>query len=479
MRSSALQKLLDRQKQNKFGDYIASDRWPELLHLINSRSAKFDDILTPLIQNHKIQDFSMYVATQEPVPSTLQILIQLIPNVPDINSFGELFKKLVLGYPQYQTQVIEQLLVRSFLITDSMIFAETIIEILKNAQHLSSLISSAIIKYFPQTQSPPQIQVRYLKNTLAICSASDNINVTVMGRIFQHLVALDCELMIMQSTNNVAEIDEDVADILGTQLQMFMEFLTNITSETFALLIQLFDLYLLDLPKASVVQYLLYYTSSLSQSNAETFIGFLLAKLINTDVGQRSRSNAVLYLQSLTVRANYIDDDFALTIMDYVANYSNCYSNHIQNEIPDQYKINVQTHSIYYYSVQCISYIFCWRWKNWSKRNIDPNKRWNLSHLLCNEMHAIDVIDKNISEMIKTYDFLNINNSMLVIDRISAWYPFDPCVLDTITPFVESSYINWSNEPVIDDDADDIDTLLDNELSRAYRRRDIYPPFKL
>ena len=214
MRSSALQKLLDRQKQNKFGDYIASDRWPELLHLINSRSAKFDDILTPLIQNHKIQDFSMYVATQEPVPSTLQILIQLIPNVPDINSFGELFKKLVLGYPQYQTQVIEQLLVRSFLITDSMIFAETIIEILKNAQHLSSLISSAIIKYFPQTQSPPQIQVRYLKNTLAICSASDNINVTVMGRIFQHLVALDCELMIVQYTYNVAEIDEDVADLL-------------------------------------------------------------------------------------------------------------------------------------------------------------------------------------------------------------------------------------------------------------------------
>lgn len=480
MRSSALQRLLDRQKQNKFGDYIDLERWPELLELINSRAAKIDDVFTLLNQSHKTQQFALYVASQEPTMMILQILTQLIPNIPEISAFGELFQKMVLGYPQHQTQVIEQLLVRSFFVTDSLVFAETIVEILKNAQHLSSLISNAIIKYFPQTQTPTHAQIRYLKNTLAICSVSDNINVTVMGRIFQHLVALDCELMITQSTNNVAEIDEDVADILGDQMQIFMNFLSNVTGDTIALLIQLFDLYLLDLPKASVVQFLLYYISSLSQNNAETFIGFLLAKLINTDIGQRSRANAVLYLQSLTVRSNFIDDDFALTIMDYVANYSNCYSNHIQNEVPDQYKINVQVHSIFYFSVQCLSYIFCWRWKNWSKRKIDPNERWNLSHLLCNEMHAIDVIDKNISEMIRTFDFLDIKNGVLVIDRISAWYPFDPCVIDSLSSFIEPHYINWSDEPFPDDDdVDDIDALLDNELSRVYRRRDIYPPFKL
>ncbi|KAH0794813.1 RNA polymerase I-specific transcription initiation factor rrn3 [Histomonas meleagridis] len=476
MRSSALQKLLDKQKQNKFGVLITEQKWPELYGMISSGISKLDDILPPIIQNGKIVSFTLFVASLEPNNQNLRIVAQLMQQIPDseLQPFCNLFKDMVMGYPQYQKQVIEQI-VRSFTLTDSSFYAETLILILRSTPHLSSTVSASIIKFFPQTSSVHQQQMRYLLNTLFVCKSSDDVNVAVLGRIFQHLVALDCELLVSSSPNGVTEIDEDVSDNFSPQLDLFIDHISNITPDIFALLLQLFDLYLIDLPKVAIVQYIFFYACSLSHSNAETFVGFLIAKLINMDLPKRSRANASLYLASLTVRASYIDDSFALTIMDYVADYANCYSNHVKNETPDQYRMSISQHSVYYYSIQCLSYILCWRWRSWSKRGINPNEKWNLSDLLCNNLRAIDVIDKNTADMLSTLGCLTLTTGVVVIERISVWFPFDPCVLESMEKRIRAFYVVWSNEE--DPEIDNVDALLDNELSRVYERRDIEPNF--
>ncbi|OHS97140.1 hypothetical protein TRFO_36724 [Tritrichomonas foetus] len=468
MRSALLQKLLNKQKSVKYGDFITNEQWPELHNNILTGQTKIDDILPPLIERDKLINFAQYSTTLEPNPSNLKILSQILPKLPETQLPVLLpnFRNLVLGYTQYQSQVID-LLVRSLFIIDTSAIVDVLISIVQAIPTIHSAVSSSLTKFFPQTNFPQDQQIRYLRACLTLCSVSSDIAVNTLGRIFQHLVALDCELLLDPSNDGSVQVDDDVAQCLTPQLTYFLNYVSQTNSTIFTLLLQLFDLYLIDLPHVVAVQFIYFFSSSFDHSTAETFVGFLLAKIIDDSASLRTRSNATLYLESLVVHAEYIDDEFAAAIVDYVANFANCYALHIKNEAPERLKMDIKIHNLYYFAVQCVTYITCWRWKGWSQSNIDPIQRWHLDDLLTNPLRAIDVIDKNTADMFKSLNIFQINDESIVIERISVWFPFDPCPLDEIAQIVANTYTQWSEV----EGNNDIDALLDSELSRLCESR--------
>ena len=463
MKSALLQKLLDKQKQTKYGSFVSSGDWPQLHVNLVTGQTKIEDILPSLVDSDKLIEFSQYSASVEPNTENLKLLSQLISKIPEnqLSLLSRSFQNLVLGYTQYQSQVID-LLVRSFFLTDTSVFVDIVLSILQAIPAIHSIISASLIKFFPQTGFPPEQQVRYLRAALNICSASDDIAVATLGRIFQHLVALDCELLLGPSQDGSVNVDDDVAQCFTPQMIFFMDYIYHANNKIFTLLLQLFDSYLVDLPRAVAVQFIYFFISSFDHQNAETFVGFLIAKVIDDTASLRNRTNSCLYLESLVVHAEYIDDEFAATIVDYVANFANCYAMHIKKEAPERLKMDVTTHNLYYFAVQCITYIICWRWKGWSQAKLDPIQRWQIDDLLTNPLRAIDVIDRNTADMFKSLNIFPITNENLVIERIAVWFPFDPCPLEEIGNMISSYYLQWSDV----EGNNDIDALLDSELSR-------------
>ena len=484
MRSALLQKLLDKQKQTKYGDFVAKNQWNELHTNVYNGTTKLDDILPPLIDSGKLINFTQYVATVEPNPTNIKILTQLINKLPSdqLSELTPFFKNLVLGFTQFQSQIVD-MLVRSFFITDSSAFVDTLVTLLEAIPSIHSSISSSITKFFPQTNFPVEQQVRFLRSSLILCRASNDVAFSSLGRIFQHLVALDCELLLDSSdsndNSNSLRLDDDVAQCFIPQLHLFLDFAVSSNETIFTLLLQFFDRYLIDLPRVVAVQFIYFFSSSLKHSNVETFIGFLLAKMLNDSDSDRSRCNAALYIESLIVHARFVDDNFAILAVDYVSDFANCYANHIRNEAPERLRMDVKMHNVYYFAVQCVVYIICWRWKRWTSKSkkvdhkINIVERWHIDDLLCNELRAIDVIDKNTSDMIKSLNLFDIKDESIVIERISVWFPFDPCPLEEIANDVMDNYILWSeaDADVEYNEDEDLDSLLNNELSRLCENR--------
>lgn len=484
MRSELLQKLLDKQKQTKYGDFVANNQWPELHQNVYSGTSKLDDILPPLIDSGKLLDFTKYIATLEPNPTNIKILTQLILKLP-IDQLPQLtpyFKDLVLGYTQFQSQIVD-MLVRSFIISDTSAFVDSLVSLLEAIPSIHSSISSSITKFFPQTNFPVDQQVRFLHSSLILCGVSNDVAFASLGRIFQHLVALDCELLLdnteTSESKNSIRLDDDVAQCLIPQLRFFLDFVSTSDDAIITLLLQFFDRYLIDLPRVVAVQFVYFFSSSLNHSNVETFIGFLLAKMLNDSDSDRSRCNATLYIESLIVHARYVDDKFAILAVDYISDFANCYANHIRNEAPERLRMDVKMHSVYYFAVQCVTYIICWRWKRWTSKSskidqkIDVIERWHIDELLCNELKAIDVIDKNTADMIKSLGFFETKDDSIVIERIPVWFPFDPCPLEEIANLMMDNYIVWSETEADTDfnEDGDVDAMLDNELSRLCENR--------
>ena len=75
--------------------------------------------------------------------------------------------------------------------------------------------------------------------------------------------------------------------------------------------------------------------------------------------------------------------------------------------------------------------------------------------------------------MIKSLNLFDIKDESIVIERISVWFPFDPCPLEEIANDVMDNYILWSeaDADVEYNEDEDLDSLLNNELSRLCENR--------
>ena len=370
-----------------------------------------------------------------------------------------------------QSQGVIDLIVKNFLTQSELYFSNAINQIVDASQNFISHISSSINKYFPQTNFDGTQQLFYMRSTLNVCSHSIQITRTVLSRVFQHLAALDCELMISSKDENgeTLEIDEDIAAILTPQVMLVLDFIENSSPDLFTLLLQLFDNYFIDIPSLTTVQFIYFIAASFGSNQTETFGGYLLHKMIDNTVSSRTRGNAAFYLMTLIARARYIDDQFAVAILSYVANFASCYIQHIRTNNPRMMTRNTQTHTVFYYALQCLAYVCCWRHEQWQQNGIDPEEKFHISELFNNELDGMSAIDKNTAEMFSSLGLVDYDVEEIQIDRINVWFPFDPCPLDELKERVQPIYMEWGEEA----EPGDMDSVLDQSLNKICASRGI------
>jgi RNA polymerase I-specific transcription initiation factor RRN3 len=289
-----------------------------------------------------------------------------------------------------------------------------------------------------------------------------------MPRVFQHLVALDCELLLDSGAAGLCVVDDDVAASFAPQLRLFVDFLAACGGDVSGLLLPLFNVYLVELPRAAVVQFVFFYVASLNRGTADNFVGFLLAKLFDAQASTRARANAALYLASFLVRARFVDGDFAAAVIDYVADFAFRYAAHVRAESPDEFKLDLDAHACFYYAVQCVAYVVCWRWRQWRHAGFRAAERWHLRELVGNPLRAIDAIDRNTAELFRAIAVCERVDETPAIGRIAVWFPFDPSPLEEIAELVRDEYAVWAQ---CDPDTDDIDAMLDSALARVCQDR--------
>ena len=473
MRSSVLQKLIEKQKIDKFGTLISENKWNEILELIFKNNMKIEDVILTSSKTKNLHLFFQYLTTLEPNNFIISIISRILPEIylDHKNFINENFINYLSNFRNFNNLIVE-IIIRLFITTNDIFFSELCINFLNLSFFQYNIISNLIIKFFPQTSFPLEQQMNYLNSTLLICLKNKDITLNVINRIFQHLVALDCELLISSTTeNNLFIIDDDIALLLSPQLSVFLNFCENLDKDIFTVLLQLFELYLIDLPRVTTTQFIFFFICSLESSLCEQFIGFLLYKLLDTSNNNfRSKKNSALYISSLVARAKFISDNFAYTVVYYIENFAFIYNNHIHKETPEFLSRNINKHWIFYYCIQCITYICCWRWNSWEKSNINPFKRWRLKELISDELLALTVIDKNTAEQFSTIIDFNIdNNNEVLIDKIEVWFPFDPCPLEDFSLKFQNNYRSWDELP----DTNDIDEILDFGLNKICKNRGI------
>lgn len=471
MKGSVLQRLLTKQKQEKFGTAVNNDKWDELVPNILSGVSKFEDVIVPIQERGKVLNLFQYITTLEPNQPNLGLLTRILAIIPpeNLQEAAGYLREMALTFAAISAPIID-LIVRSFLTQNELYFADVINNLIDASQSFTPLTSASITKYFPQTTFEGDQQINFLKSTLHVCQHSYDVTLKVLSRVFQHIVGLDCELMIMgNKDSNAIEIDEDVAALLTPQIIYVLDFVENSPQTIFTLLLQLFDIYLLDLPSSSAVQYIFFIASSFSSQNYQNFVGFLLAKLFDENVNKRTRGNAAFYASTLIARAKYIDDQFASFVLDYVSNFAECYLEHIKTTSPQFMTCNIQTHAVYYYALQCFAYIYCWRHSGFEKMEIDVESRWKINLLFNNELDAMTAIDPNTAEMFSSLGNIEYEPDSSVIERISVWFPYDPCPLDEVSERVSSIYMQWGEvaEPA------DVDAALELSLNRICASRGI------
>lgn len=142
-------------------------------------------------------------------------------------------------------------------------------------------------------------------------------------------------------------------------------FFDNATSEQqeelFDALMNIFEKVVLLTFKSRYTQFLIFWYVSLKKSYVQPFLALLLHKLLADKEPQIIREVASQYVASYIGRAAYLGTEdirvCARALLQWAERYLDCYESLFLLPKP-------QKHKIFYTIVQCLMYIFCFRWKD-------------------------------------------------------------------------------------------------------------------
>lgn len=461
---SALQRILNKKKEKEYGEAVSSDNWDEIISIITSDNSKFVNALELIKKKNKLLTFFHYINTLEPSKKNCELIYDIIVGFcreEEYKEIADIMRERAITQQDQLLNIVD-VIVRCFFLTDKPYFSDTLKYILDNVSKSYIIVSNALTKVFPQCSFPPQDQLFYLKNTLNVCLHMNDLAKIVIQRVFQHLVALDCQLKSRGDDNEVL-ISEEIIEILSPQIDAFMYYLQEIEYDS-NLLLQLFDSYLIDMPECSAVHFIFFYIASINQQFMEIFPGYLIGKVVDQQLqSYRSRQNAAMFLMTFVARSKSINSKFAIAIISYIADFALKYLNFVNQS---QQSMDYSRHSIFFYSIQCILYVICWRHGQW---NVKYDEVWNLESLIINKLDPLSHIDRNVQELFESLQIVDHCGSTTSLDRISVWFPFDPCPLESLSEKISLFYNIWGEV----EEPKNINDALDISLSQICASRGI------
>ncbi|RHZ85649.1 hypothetical protein Glove_63g33 [Diversispora epigaea] len=250
--------------------------------------------------------------------------------------------------------------------------------------------------------------------------------------------------------------------LLLDYLKWFFDNSTNEQQEElFDTLMTIFEKIVLLTFKSRYTQFLIFWYVSLKKSYVQPFLAQLLHKLLADKEPPIIREVASQYVASYIGRAAYLStDDIRLCVralLKWAEKYLDCYERLVLLPKPKQ-------HKIFYTIVQCLMYIFCFRWKDF--RDVtDGMPHWwpdimRLQRIIKSKFAPLQVCSGEIVKMfIRITEALQFMNCKEVLgDRIyrdskkefldmNEYFPFDPFRLKTSRSYISSIYQDWKGIP--------------------------------
>ncbi|KAI8890985.1 RNA polymerase I-specific transcription initiation factor RRN3 [Backusella circina FSU 941] len=281
---------------------------------------------------------------------------------------------------------------------------------------------------------------------------------------------------------------------------------SEVQSDLFHALVDVFDRTILKTLKSRYTQFLLFYFCSI---NVTIYSDFYLEHLIQHAIDPLkptiTRVASASYISSYVARAKFIEHSTIQSVIMTLTSWCNAY---IEHHEPNLHGLESTKHEVFYAVVQAILYIFCFRWRDLvlesdelvleeeqedncfgeyqdlAPQSGNGSRNWcagmrNLSHVIMSRFNPLKMCSPSVvqqfaklarnTHFMYVYPILEKNRDIFVaglgesnlMQTIQTFFPFDPYKLEASKIYIDNIYFEWIPED--DDDEDESEEELDED----------------
>ncbi|KAG7398658.1 DNA independent RNA polymerase I transcription factor [Phytophthora boehmeriae] len=226
---------------------------------------------------------------------------------------------------------------------------ETMGRVLALVPTAANFLFPVLCEHFPHKRLDADTQVAYLRNVLRVTSYVSGLRERVLGLVIDQLVAIDVEIKLDESEEDVFTMDDfldddllppddasrqvdEMADKLDRMMLVMFEHIEQLSASTstqpdavtavesnvdssvdvhhaaviFKYLLKVFEHSILNTHRSKYPQFLLFYVCQMDPQFQDVFISQLLATSLDPQMPPTTRQSCAAYLASFLGRAKYI-----------------------------------------------------------------------------------------------------------------------------------------------------------------------------
>lgn len=389
-----------------------------------------------------------------------------------------------------------------------------------------TFLFSILAMEFPHKSDKTSHQVTYLKNLLGILEYAPIISAQVFGLIIDKIIQIDVEIQIeledlddeidelsaivtnesksykdelLSCQNNDIEGNEEnqelldmsenqvyfqtiacikeIVNKLDSMLIVLFDYLSTIFSPSkeinckseslkdivFDHLLRAFDSIILHTFRSRYTQFIFFWASQTNEKYTNMFLQLILDRTLDDSRSHVSRSISCAYVASFVARAAKLNKNMVRNAVNMLCRWINMFLDEWEN---DSSGIIVKKFNSFYFIVQSVLYIFCFRWRDLTEDNQEQGPGWLkslfvLQRAIASKLNPLKYCSSNIvsqfAEIAHQLNFLycypmieqgkqlsssHSSQSTIHID-IQTYFPFDPYHLKLSRHFIDPIYIEW------------------------------------
>ncbi|KAE8655669.1 G-type lectin S-receptor-like serine/threonine-protein kinase RLK1-like [Hibiscus syriacus] len=368
---------------------------------------------------------------------------------------------------------------------------------------------TVVLQGMPTIYHKDRAVVIYMENMLKLESGEigELVGSTMLMAVVDRLIELDVEIgwdailqddfskgifeMELEDVDDIEENDEpdvgefrlsrkslagnSIAELLDNLLVLTFEHLESCEREgrlakVFETLLQSFQITVLTAYKSKFAQFVIFYACALDPENCGKRFATLLVELfVQYSQPQPTRMSAVAYLASYLSRAKFLSPSFICSMLERLVDWCLEYCETHDGDI------NPNAHRVFYSGCQAILYVLCFRIKAFVNVLCLKLLLMPLEQVLKHKLNPLKVCLPSVVEeflrqakaaslftVSETFIFDGLLESELSrafggLERLDAFFPFDPCLLKRSDSFIRPMFVFWSMVKPTYDDADDDD----------------------
>jgi RNA polymerase I-specific transcription initiation factor RRN3 len=357
------------------------------------------------------------------------------------------------------------------------------------------LLFDVLSKSFPHKKHDTETHRLYLFNLLQIVAYCEALKASIISLAVRNLLQVDVEIRLesfvdededdeVQFTFEMGENEapNEMATKLDVMMNLMFTFVDSFCNkgekekkETFALLLQIFDTFILKTHKSKYTQFLLFYICQMDPSFSEAFVVYLLNKMLDCSNHSLTRCTCAAYIASFLARAKLVPASLCIETVKVMATWCNKYLESHAQSLPD-----AEAHALFYSIAQAIFYVVCFKYKillqteearrNFRQLYLDKIIWSRLNpfkfclptvvqeFMRINEVFALlscaEIVEKNKKLVLPTKSLFGGDN------QLDTFFPFDPYLLRQSSKHINDLYQTWA--PI-------------DEVNRGHEQQDLLP----